>query len=45
VLTVIGGVLLIALAVITPVGIVALAFWWAGRGVRQRRREQALDLA
>lgn len=45
VLTVVGGVLLIALAVIAPLGIVAAAFWWGVGAARQRRREHALDLA
>lgn len=45
VLTVALGVVLIALAVLVPVGLLtALAFWTAA-AIRRRRREQALDLA
>ena len=45
VLTVAFAVALIALAVLVPIGLVALLAWWIGVRVRRWRREQALDLA
>ena len=45
VLTVAAGVALIALAVLFPLALVALLFWWVGATLRRRRREQALDVA
>ncbi len=45
VLTVAAGVALIALAVLTPIALVAALLWWLGSAVRHRRREQALDTA
>ncbi|MBV9309343.1 MAG: DUF4349 domain-containing protein, partial [Solirubrobacterales bacterium] len=45
VLTVAAGVALIALAVLFPLTLVALLFWWVGEALRRRRREQALDVA
>jgi Domain of unknown function (DUF4349) len=44
VLVVAAGVVLIALAVLVPVGLVAGLGLWVGYAVRRRRREQALDL-
>jgi hypothetical protein len=45
VLTVAAGVALIALAVLTPVALLAALLWWVGAALRRRRREQALDSA
>ncbi len=45
VLTVVAGVILIALAVIAPLALLGLLAWWIWSRVRHRRREQALDLA
>jgi Domain of unknown function (DUF4349) len=44
VLVVAAGVALIALAVLVPLGIVIALALWIAHAVRQRRREQALDL-
>ena len=43
VLTVAAGGALIAIAALTPVGLVVALVWWVGAAVRRRRREQALD--
>jgi hypothetical protein len=43
VLTVAAGGALIAIAALTPVGLVVALVWWVGSTVRRRRREQALD--
>jgi Domain of unknown function (DUF4349) len=43
VLTVAAGVALIAIAALTPVGLLVALAWWVGAAVRRRRREQALD--
>jgi hypothetical protein len=43
VLEVAGGVALIALAVLAPLGVLALLTWPASRALRRRRREAALD--
>ena len=43
ILEVTAGVLLIALALLLPVGVVALLVWLAARQAAQRRRERALD--
>jgi Domain of unknown function (DUF4349) len=43
VLTVAAGGALIAIAALTPVGLVVALVWWVGSAVRRRRREQALD--
>jgi hypothetical protein len=45
VLTVAAGVALIALAALTPFGLLATLVWWVGAAVKRRRREQALDSA
>jgi hypothetical protein len=45
VLTVAAGVALITLAVLVPVGLLALLGWWISSAARRRRREHALDLA
>ena len=45
VLEVIAGVLVIALAVLVPVGLIALLGGLAGRIVVRHRRERALDIA
>jgi hypothetical protein len=45
VLVVAAGVALIALAVLVPLGLLALLGSWIGFGVRRRRRQQALDAA
>ena len=45
VLTVAAGVVLIALAVLSPLALLAALAWWVGSTVRRRRREQALDAA
>jgi Domain of unknown function (DUF4349) len=45
VLEVTASVLLVALAVLLPLGGLAGAAWLAARRLAQRRREQALDLA
>ena len=44
VLVVAAGVALIALAVLAPLSLLAALALWLGHRVRQRRREQALDL-
>jgi len=44
VLVVAAGVALVALAVLVPLGIVIALALWIAHAVRQRRREQALDL-
>ena len=44
-LEVIAGVLVIALAVLVPVGLIALLGGLAGRIVVRHRRERALDIA
>jgi Domain of unknown function (DUF4349) len=44
VLVVAAGVALIALAVLVPLGIVIALALWIAHAIRQRRREQALDL-
>jgi hypothetical protein len=43
ILEVAAGVALIALAVLLPLSLVALAAWVAARQVTRRRRERALD--
>jgi hypothetical protein len=43
ILEVSAGVLLVALALALPLGLVALLVWLAGRQAAQRRRERALD--
>ncbi len=43
VLTVAAGGALIAIAALTPVGLVVALVWWVGAAFRRRRREQALD--
>jgi hypothetical protein len=43
VLTVAAGGALIAIAALTPVGLLVALVWWVGVAVRRRRREQALD--
>lgn len=43
VLTVAAGAALIAIAALTPVGLLVALAWWVGAAVRRRRREQALD--
>jgi hypothetical protein len=45
VLVVAAGVALIALAVLVPLGLVALLGSWIGFGLRRHRRQQALDAA
>jgi len=45
VLVVAAGVALIALAVLVPLGLLALLGVWIGFGLRRRRRQQALDAA
>jgi hypothetical protein len=45
VLTVAGGVALITLAALVPVGLLGGLAAWLGIGIRRRRREHALDLA
>ena len=45
VLTVVGGIALIALAVLVPLAIVAAVAWWVVAALRHRGRERALDLA
>jgi hypothetical protein len=45
VLTVVGGVLLIALAVIVPVAIMVALAWRVASALKRQRRERALDLA
>jgi Domain of unknown function (DUF4349) len=45
VLVVAAGVALVALAVLVPLGLLALLGSWIGFGVRRRRRRQALDSA
>jgi hypothetical protein len=45
VLTVAAGVSLIAIAALTPVGLVVALVWWVGAALRRRRREHALDSA
>jgi hypothetical protein len=45
VLTVAAGVALITLAVLVPVGLLALLSWWISSAARRRRREHTLDLA
>lgn len=43
VLTVVAGAALIAIAALTPVGLLIALAWWVAAVVRRRRREQALD--
>ena len=43
VLTVAAGGALIAIAALTPVGLLVALVWWVGAAFRRRRREQALD--
>jgi hypothetical protein len=43
VLTVAAGAALIAIAALTPVGLLVALAWWVAAAVRRRRREQALD--
>jgi hypothetical protein len=43
VLTVVAGGALIAVAELTPVGLLLALAWWVAAAVRRRRREQALD--
>jgi hypothetical protein len=43
ILEVTAGVLLVGLALLLPLGLVALLVWLAGRQAAQRRRERALD--
>jgi hypothetical protein len=43
VLTVAAGVALIAIAALTPAGLLVALVWWVGAALRRRRREQALD--
>ena len=43
ILEVTAGVLLVALALLLPIGLVALLVWLAARQAAQRRRERALD--
>jgi nanoRNase/pAp phosphatase (c-di-AMP/oligoRNAs hydrolase) len=45
VLVVVAGVVLIALAVLIPIGLVLALAWWIGALLTHRRRERALDLA
>jgi hypothetical protein len=45
VLTVAGGVAVITLAALVPVGLLGGLAAWLGIGIRRRRREHALDLA
>ncbi|WP_354699463.1 hypothetical protein DSM112329_05180 [Paraconexibacter sp. AEG42_29] len=45
VLEVAAGVMLIALAVMVPLGVITLPAWFGARAARRRRREQALDPA
>ncbi|HWF49117.1 MAG TPA: DUF4349 domain-containing protein [Solirubrobacteraceae bacterium] len=45
VLEVSAGVVLIALAVLVPVGLLAALAWWLSGTVQRRRRERALDMA
>lgn len=45
VLTVVGGVMLIALAVLVPLALVAVVAWQIWAALRRRQRERALDLA
>jgi hypothetical protein len=45
VLEVIAGVLVIAAAVLVPVGLIAALAAYAGRLVTRRRRERALEMA
>ena len=45
VLTVIGGIALIALAVLVPITVVATIAWWIAAVLKRKRRERALDLA
>lgn len=45
VLEIAAGVLLIALAVMVPLGLITLPAWFGARMARRRRREQALDAA
>jgi hypothetical protein len=45
VLTVIGGIVLIALAVLVPLAVIVLLGWNLRAALRRRQREQALDLA
>lgn len=45
VLTVVGGVMLIALAVLVPLALVAALAWQIWAALRHRQRERALDLA
>jgi hypothetical protein len=45
VLVVSAGVALVALAVMVPLGAVAIAVWLLGRTVLRRSRERALDRA
>jgi len=43
VLEVVAGVLIVAAAILVPVGLLAGLAAWAARGLRRRRRERALD--
>jgi hypothetical protein len=45
VLAVIGGIALIALAVLVPIAVVVATAWGLAAALKRRRRERALDLA